>query len=60
MEYIQYNDDETVSVSFGKVAELVNENIITIDSTVDYIEWNTKKGNLKSTDQQLKVKSILS
>jgi len=71
---IQYNDDNTVNIPFGRVAEwyilnnpllkdirlkcqsrrrtseLVKENLISINrvgGTIDFIEWNTKKGNIK-------------
>ncbi len=75
---IQYNDDNTVNVPFGRVAEwyilnnpllkdirlkcqsrrrtseLVKENLISVNrvgGAVDFIEWNTKKGNIKSTNR---------
>ena len=75
---IQYNDDETVNVPFGRVAEqyiskhpllknirlkcqsrkktpeLINQNIITVgrvEGAIDYIEWKTNKGEIKSTNR---------
>ena len=75
---VQYNDDNTVNVPFGRIAEwyilnnpllkdirlkcqsqrrtpeLVKENLIEVNrvgDTVDFIEWNTKKGNVKSTNR---------
>src|ERR1044071_9263760 len=75
---IQYNDDNSVNVPFGRVAEwyisnhpllknihlkcqnrrrtteLIKADIISInrvEGAVDFIEWNTKKGDIKSTNR---------
>ncbi|CAB4403560.1 unnamed protein product [Rhizophagus irregularis] len=42
---IKYNDDDTVNMPFSHVAECC------VESAVDYIEWNTKKGSAKSTNR---------
>ncbi|PKK55634.1 hypothetical protein RhiirC2_722348, partial [Rhizophagus irregularis] len=75
---IQYNDDDTVNLPFGRVAEwyitnhpllknirlkcqtrrrtpeLINEGFISlnrVEGAVDFIEWSTKKGHVKSTNR---------
>jgi hypothetical protein len=75
---IQYNDDDTVNMPFGRAAEwyisnhpllknirlkcqsrkktpeLIKADIISIsrvEGAVDFIEWNTKNGETKSTNR---------
>jgi hypothetical protein len=72
---IQYNDDNSVNVPFGRVAEwyIINHpllknirlkcqtrrglikagiiNVSRVEGAVDFIEWNTKKGDTKSTNR---------
>ncbi|CAB4379278.1 unnamed protein product [Rhizophagus irregularis] len=51
---IQYNDDNSVNVPFGRVAEwyIFNHPLLkNIQGAVDFIEWNTKDGEIKSTNR---------
>jgi hypothetical protein len=77
-DFIQYNNDNSVNVPFGRVAEwyIVNHpllknirlkcqtrretsgliksgiiNVNRVEGAVDFIEWNTKKGDIKSTNR---------